>query len=215
MVEAVLTSSVDIVNMALGAHLGKPTIVSYDADTQDAAKCRLWYPVSVRFVAHLSDWSFLREIASLAVLTNDRSDFYDYRYAYPSRALKLFSLLDPMDDVTPYDNYEIVGGNIYTPLYQARAKYSTLENTAEEDWPLFFKIAVAAKLAELLAPSMTRRSTDIERFRIMAAQAASQGIEEDASQENTTYARDYSYANEDATTSTYERQTDGSTIWSS
>lgn len=190
----VLATDVEIANFSLQAHLGKPGIVSFtQTGSPEATKCKTFYPVAREFVATRSDWSFLRERAALAVVTNDRDGFWDVAYDVPSRALKLFYLVDPYRAKTPYRDYDLGGGKIYTNLTGAYAHYVTLDGSDVSDWPLKFKLAIAAKLSEFLSPSMTRKPSDVEKFRVMAEQDINKAIEEDAGSEYVRYAQDESY----------------------
>lgn len=189
-----LATDIEICNLALVGNLGKNSIVSFSqSGSPEATKCKTFYPVALEYVVTKNDWSFLRERAALAEVTNTRSQFWDKAYDMPSRSKKLFYLLDPYRAKTPYRDYQISRGVIFTNLSPAYAHYVTLEGSDIGSWPITFKMAIAAKLSELLAPSMTRKSSDVETFRVMAAQNIAMAIEEDAGQEHVRYATDESY----------------------
>lgn len=212
---AALATPVEVCNLALSGYLGKPMILSFTQTGTEAAKCRLFYPLAREAIATATDWSFLRERVALSEITNDRSTEWDKAYDMPSRALKLFHLVDPNRAWHKVKEYHLSSGKIYTNLEGAYAHYVTLEDTSESDWNLRFKLALAAKLAELLAPSMTRRSSDVERFRVQAAQEVALGIEEDAGTEFVRYATDESYVNGNLGEVPVPAQPDGSNFWRS
>lgn len=209
-----MDTPVEISNYALVAYLGKPTISSFTEDSVEARRCAFLYPYAMSDIARASHWSFLREQAALAGVTNDRPDAWSFCYDLPSRALKIFSLADPALPDTPYRHYHISNGVVYANLPEARANYTTLEDRPLAAMSSEFKSAVAAKLAELLAPTMTRRSSDVERMRTLSQMELSKAIERDAAQEHTTYTKDEEYVyGREATIKSPVLQADGSTMW--
>jgi hypothetical protein len=206
-----LSSPVEIANLALVGYLGKSSISSFTQTSIEAVRASIFYPMARDEVAQASNWSFLRERATLALVPNDQPEAWLYSYDYPSRALKFMYLCEPRFPLRPWKEYEIVGQRIYTHLSEAQALYVTLQTTGEVDWPLHFKKAIAAKLAELMAPGFTRRPSDVDAMRTMAGQELARAIENDASTEHTTYTEDESYVygveGQRASPPTYDRST--------
>jgi hypothetical protein len=208
-----LPNDVAICNLALVGHLGKASISSFTQSSTEAVRCALFYPMACEEIAQASDWSFLRELVALSEMPNDLPEAYGFKYAYPQRALKLMYLYDPSFPKRPMKDYLIGSGAIYTNVSPAYARYITLEDRGPETWPLHFKKAVAAKVAELLAPGFTRRKDDVNAMRDMAQQELARAIENDASQEHTSYTDDETYVygvdGQQANPPSY----DGSTFW--
>lgn len=208
-----LATSIDICNLALVGHLGKASITSFTQQSLEARRCAVFYPMAVEEVAQASDWTFLRELVSLAEIPNGLSEAYTYAYAYPSRALKFMYLYEPDRPKIAIKDCLIGSGGIYCNISPAYARYVTLEDRGPDVWSLHFKKAVAGKIAELLAPGFTRRPADVDAMRNVATQELAKAIEIDASQEHTSYTDDESYVygvdGQHASQPTY----DGSTFW--
>jgi hypothetical protein len=208
-----LSSEVAICNLALTGLLGKPGIASFTENSTSAQRCDQFYPLALDEVAQASDWTFLRERKALAQVTNNFEEGWGVAYDYPNRALKLFYLFEPSQPETPIRDYRRIGSEIYANIEGAWAHYVTLQDSPVIEWPMHFSRAVAAKLAEYLAPSMTRRGSDVDAFRTMAEQHLAKAIEIDGSTEFTTYTEDETYAygvrHDYRRNGTY----DGSTFW--
>lgn len=208
-----LATPVEIANIALTVYLGKQTISSFSQSGVEATRCRVAYPIALEQTAQASDWSFLRERAALALVANDKEQDYVYAYDAPSRALKLFYLVEPGAPKTPYRHYLLEGGKIYTNLGEAVAHYVTLQGKNPADWPVHFKMAIAAKMAELMAVSFTRNMSNKDAYRQLAVQELGLAIEQDAAQEFTTYTEDYSYVDGRTDARRTGPAHDGSTFW--
>lgn len=215
-----ITTEVDIVNMALTGFLGKPGITSFNQPNNASAIAGAnWYPIAEAEVATATPWTFLRERRNLAQVTNDRSTVWSYAYDFPSRAHKFYYLVDPggKGQLAAHRDYEIGRGVIYADLSPVEAYYTTLEDKSISDWPIAFNLAIAAKVAEYLAPSMTRRASDVENARIRADQELAKAIEWDAQQEFSTYVFDDAYVTgtTPSTGAGFWKQADFSSIWDS
>lgn len=211
----VLNNAVEICNLALVGYLGKASIASFSQASLEARRCFTFYPIAVEEIAQSSDWTFLREQVALAEIANDQSTAYLAAYAYPVRALKMMFLYEPDRPKKAVKDYLISSGTIYCNMSPAYARYVTLENRGPETWPIHFKKALAAKVAELLAPGFTRRSSDVDAMRNMAAQELSKAIEIDASTEHTSYTEDESYVYGNDGQQSSRPTSDGSTYWRS
>lgn len=210
-----LNNAVEICNLALVGYLGKASISSFSQGSVEAQRCSVFYPMATEEVAQASDWTFLRELVALAEVTNDQPNAYVAAYAYPVRALKLMYLYEPDRPKVAIKDYLISSGTIYSNSSPAYARYVTLEERGPEVWPLHFKKAVAAKIAELLAPGFTRRSSDVDAMRNMAQQELAKAIEIDASTEHTSYTEDESYVRGIDGQRASPPSTDGSSFWRS
>jgi hypothetical protein len=208
-----LATPVEICNLALVGYLGKTSISSFGQGSVEAQRCSVFYPIAIDEIAVASDWTFLRETVALASVANDLSEAYTDAYTFPVRAKKLMYLFEPDRPKVAVKDYLIGSGLIYCNMSPAYARYITLEDRGPEKWSLHFKKAVAAKVAELLAPSMTRRSSDVDAMRSMAVQELSRAIEVDASQEHTSYTEDESYVYGNDGQRSSPPSYDGSTFW--
>lgn len=208
-----LATAVEICNLALVGYLGKTSISSFTQGSVEAQRCSVFYPIAVDEIAQASDWTFLRETVALAEITNDLTEAYTHAYTFPVRAKKLMYLFEPDRPKVAVKDYLIGGSAIYCNMSPAYARYVTLEDRGPEMWSLHFKKAVAAKVAELLAPSMTRRTSDVDAMRNMAVQELNAAIQNDASQEHTSYTDDESYVYGNDGQRSAPPSYDGSTFW--
>lgn len=208
-----LQTDVDVCNLALTGMLGKPTITSLTQNNVEAQRCALFYPMARDEIAQASNWTFLRERASLAEISNTQERGWLKAYDAPSRALKLMYLYEPDFPLIPVRDYAFESGVIFASISPAYAFYITLEDRSPAVWPIHFKRAIAARLAELLAPGMTRRASDVNAMRELSKQELALAIERDASVEYVSYTEDESYVygvdGQRAAPPTY----DGSTFW--
>lgn len=210
-----LSNAVEICNLALVGYLGKASISSFTQNSVEAQRCSVFYPLAVEEIAQSSDWTFLREQVALAEIANDQATAYLAAYAFPIRALKLMFLYEPDRPKVALKDYFVSSGTIYCNTSPAYARYITLEDRGPETWSLHFKNAVAAKVAELLAPGFTRRASDVDAARNRAQQELAKAIEIDASTEHTSYTEDESYVYGNDGHRASPPSTDGSSFWRS
>lgn len=214
----VVGTPVDICNMALG-HLGKPAILSFTEGSKEANLCGAQYDIARRLVTVRSPWTFARRTVAIAQLAeNVFSDVWEFAYDRPSDALKVTRLLEPGQvpnwNAQPQDMY-LESGVIYTNVEAAKLAY-IWNNEDPLTWSPEFADAVALKLAERLAPNMTRRPADVREMRTMYDAALLQAIETDGQQEVTFYRYGDGYADSRDTATGYgRRQADGSSVWES
>ena len=212
-----VTTSIDICNMALD-HLGKPSIVAFTEDSVEARKCLRQYPIARRMCLARSPWTFARKLRALPPLaTNTMTDTWAYHYDLPNDMLKLHRVLEegqePRANTRPVPTY-IESGTIYANVEKARLLY-VWDNEETSTWAALFDDVVALFLAMRMAPSMTRRKSDVELFQGMYKVALNEAIENDAQQEQSTYIFDdggYIDAR-DSGSDVGRRQADGSSMW--
>lgn len=206
----------DIANLALG-HLGKPTITSIDGNSVEAKRCKFLLPLSRRTMLMASDWSFARETKPLAALavSNPYEGSFTYVYDRPDVGVKLWGVVDPIDYRKVSTAFLLEQGRIYTSVKDAKIRY-TDDVTSPAEWTDPFADAVALDMAMRMAPSFTRRRSDIAALQQQRDMAVSLAIEFDAMQEPQSYARDHTYIEaRGASVEPGRPQTDGSTIWGS
>lgn len=91
-----------ICNMALG-HIRAATITVIDEHSPEAAYCRTYYDTARQATLAAHNWSFARRRASLALLQEAAPPFWNFRYAYPSDAVKIRELENVLRNPTdPY-----------------------------------------------------------------------------------------------------------------
>lgn len=207
------SSEAEIANLAL-AHLGKPFITNINASSVEASKARFHLPMARRTALRRFDWIFARRIVRLAGVTDTTyRGRYDIVYDTPNAALKVWSIVTADRPDEPITDFRIENGRIYTNLSEASCRY-TADVREPSAWPEGFAEAVACKLAEKMAPSMTRRRSDIASFRILYEEEIMRAAEQDSGQEHHTYTESNRYAEANTGGVPYEgAQADGSSIW--
>lgn len=209
-------TNVEICNAALD-HFGKPTITSLTEGSTTAQLCRRHYEPARRGCLAASPWTFARGLTRASLLTNDLPDLWSYRYDIPNDSLKLHQIMSEAERPsrgTPPTSFFLANGSVYTEVPNAYLLYVT-DNENTQSWSQFFDDAVALAMARRMAPSLTRRRSDVDALRDAAQAALEVAIEHDAAQEHseyTTYEGGYS----DTFGASYadaRRQADGSTIW--
>lgn len=210
-----MDAAVDICNHALVSLLGKTPITDLTEESPTAQAANRVYDPALKIVAAASDWTFLRERATLSQLaTNPREEQWLYAYDLPSRSLVFRGIADPIDPKRRHHEYLIASGTIYSSLSDATGIYTTLVDKSPADFSQEFSLALAAKIAEMLVMPVTRKTGLLEPMRRLYAQELGLAIERDASQEFTRYATDYSLVS--GTTEDRARKPhshDGSTYW--
>lgn len=156
------SSSTEISNIAI-SHLGVgKEIANLDTEqSQEAIACRRFYTTARDEVLRDIEWSFTTKFATLALVSSNPTEEWDYSYRVPSDCLKVRRLLSGVRN--PGQNsrapYAIVrdsaGTLIYTDERNAMLEY-TLRNEDENQFPADFVMAFSYKLAFYIAPRLTR-----------------------------------------------------------
>ena len=210
------STPIDICNLALG-HLGKPSIVSFTEGSREANLCNSQYDMARRLALVRSPWTFARRTVVLAELeTNVHADAWEFAYDVPNTVLKVIRLLEPGQvpnwNAQPQDMY-LEAGSIYCNVPEARLAH-IVNNEDVGSWSPDFADAVALKLAERLAPNVTRRAADAREFAEAYRQQIALAAEIDAQQEPAFYRYGDGYSDSRDTATGYgRRQADGSRIW--
>jgi hypothetical protein len=93
-----MASVVDICNLAL-SHLGdEATVASIDPPegSQQAEHCQRFYPIARDMMLEMHDWGFAtRRIAAALSATTETISGWQYIYAMPNNALRVFTVLAP------------------------------------------------------------------------------------------------------------------------
>lgn len=206
-------SEADIANIALG-HLGKPFIVNINSNKVEAVKAKFHLPMARRTALRRFDWTFARRTVQLAGVTDTTyAGRYEQVYDAPNEALKIWGIMLPDRPNELVKDYYLENGRIYTNLTGAYCRYQ-VDVRDPAGWPEGFAESVGCKLAEKMAPTMTRRRSDIASFRVLYEEEIMRAAEQDAAQEYHSYATENLYADTHAGGVPYEGpQADGSHIW--
>lgn len=164
-----LVSAVDVCNMALGliGNKAKVTAISPVDGSAESTHCARYYPIALRSLLEMHNWSFAQRKIELTVVNADPDDTDDpawcYRYQIPDDWVKTISIL--ADEAE--DNYLIAGvkqpqdceikysetdeeQRLYTDTEDAWLRYTFYEDDPNQ-WSQLFIQALAWHLAAMLA----------------------------------------------------------------
>ena len=166
-------------------HLGKDEIASLTENSTEGRACNFWFSKSAEEVLEMSNWTFARKIASLAQLTNDYSQRWEYKYDRPSDCLKFIRLVPIVDPVDggPVE-VQMLGTSIYSNEVDAAAEY-VYPNLSTTSWPSQFSLAVSLVMARNMAMKLTRKGALFNNMHALAERAVYRAVEYDANQEVT------------------------------
>jgi hypothetical protein len=159
-----MSSVVFICNLAL-TNLAKPTIVSIDEASAEAAACKQYYAHVRDVMLQTYPWRFAAKTEALAELTNAKEGRWGYAYQRPSDCLKVRRVSDQaLADYLPSDGSLIVAGGyahaiegdvIYCDVSPAYLTY-TYRLTDPTKFSPAFTEALGWHLAVRLAMPLTR-----------------------------------------------------------
>lgn len=152
-------SATDICNLSIRMlGVGKP-IEDIDSDTSNEAKvCRTFYEDTLKDVLSEFPWPFATKIETLGLVEEDPNDEWSYSYTYPSDCILARRILSGIRNDTDSSKvpYKIVhsssGKLIYTDTKDAELEYTAFVEDVH-NFPSYFSIAFARKLATMIAPS--------------------------------------------------------------
>jgi hypothetical protein len=191
-----MSSKTEIANMAL-SHIGiGKDVANLDTEkSQEATACRRFYPVSLRTTLRDVPWPFATSRRTLALITEDPNDDWDFSYRYPSDCLFIRRILSGIRNDTQQSRaqfkIEQAGGGkvLFTDVEDAIAEYTIVT----EDTSLFppdFELALSLRLAVYIAPRLTAgdpfklQSQVMQLYRIEIAKANASAINEGQPDEN-------------------------------
>lgn len=163
-----MANVVDICNLAL-ANLGEQANISSidpPEGSQYAERCAQFYPIALNLMLESHDWRFaMRRFALTAYAENDRSDIWRFRYALPSKCMRITGihfpdLRDPEPDlVKDMLNYEVAlssdgGMCLYSDVEGAVCTF--IEQVDSQAFPASFVTALSWKLSAMLAGALLR-----------------------------------------------------------
>lgn len=163
-------SEITICNMAL-AHLGQAPINSYDDENERARRCKLFYPIALQTLLKAHPWRFADVTAPLArVPWSWRGLEWGHAYMRPADALRVHGVYGTESLQVKYREVSIKQGRILLTRAPARWVNYTRKITNTDLFDADFSLALSWELAVLLAPSLSKDDSDINRCRQMAAE---------------------------------------------
>lgn len=170
-----------IANMALSYIGARQLINDLNEDSPEAQQVRLWYERCRAQALQAYDWSFARRRVSGEKSLSDPPKYeWEFRYTYPSDALSIRKIENPMGhqaDAIPF-SIESDGSSksIVTNMDDARIVY-TYDLTDTSQFPPLFSELLSVGLAARIAFTLTGRAelmqvlNDQYRFLLMSASA--------------------------------------------
>lgn len=140
--------AITISNLAL-VKIGSQVIISFNDGTTPSRLCNLLYPVTVKEVIHLNDWSWAKGTATLTATATAPSLDWAYCYALPSDFSRIIEVND-FGGSSPHSPYEIMGDYLYSD--ESSVSISYIKTVTDPN--LFDDVTVSAittRLAQQLA----------------------------------------------------------------
>jgi hypothetical protein len=182
-------SNVELANQALD-HLGRDGITSLTDSTAQARKVNAAFTRTLNEALARSNWTFARKIASLAEVTNDYSERWDYKYDLPNDCIKPVRLIDTVDaqrrEPVPFQK---LGGKLYCNVTPAKLDY-VRTTTDTMSMPQSFLTAVSFLLARNVTMPLTRKRQTYEDMNQLWERHLGLAIEEDTGSEPTWWTLD-------------------------
>lgn len=144
--------SIQISNMAIGL-VGGTRITSFSDQSVEAEQCGLYYDVARRFCLESRDWTFAAVTQQLSKDVTPVSSEFAASYALPANCLVVRAVASDAK-LQMAEEYQRQGNRIITDAGVIYVKY-TSDVTESAMFPSGFGIAVAHKLAEFLASTLT------------------------------------------------------------
>jgi hypothetical protein len=211
-------SNVEVANMALD-HLGKDRIATLTESSTAARKINEVFDRTIHSALQHSPWTFSRTIQSLASLTNDWDERWQYKYDVPNNCLKEVRLVPTVDPATNRQPvpFNLMGGALYTNITPAKLEY-VRANTDTSTMPQYFLDALSFLLARNVAMPLTRKRSYWNDLNEAYVRQLATAVEIDAGREPQYYAYDHDneYLNARGATGGVENPApDGSIFWDS
>jgi hypothetical protein len=189
-----MASKTEICNLAI-SHLGHGKEIS-NVDTENSSEatiCRRYYETALRAILRDAKFTFATKNVALGLVGSNPTTEWNYSYRYPSdciffRRIWSGSRNDTNDTRVEYKIIrDDTGLLIYTDMENAVAEY-TFYNDDEGQYPPDFVMALSYRLANLIAPSITKgdpfgmgaKAYEMYLMEITRAQASSYNEEQPA-----------------------------------
>lgn len=109
-----MASDVDVCNLALsrlGDAFANIASINPPETSSQSQRCARFYPIALNSLLELYDWDFATLRVSLGALAQS-SNQWQYTYATPNNAVRIFSILDPNANS---DTTALLSGNAQSP----------------------------------------------------------------------------------------------------
>lgn len=182
---AIGISPVRIANLAL-SHVGaKSSIESLDEASPAARTCKLWFDVARAEVLEDHNWGYARRRAALALIENDPTPLWGYRFAYPAQCVKVREIENPVGptgDAVPYSISD--DGDETTILVNLQTPVAIFTRDVPDTtrWPIKAAVALSWKLAHRIAFTITGKTSEEDRCARGYAIALREAATSDASE---------------------------------
>jgi hypothetical protein len=152
-------SAVSIANLALSLVGRGNAIESLTESSKEAKIMEPWYNIVRQEALKAYNWTFAEEEISMAVHSEDTTDEWGYRYQFPSAALQIREIVNPVgrrSTAVPYQIRRATDGTkcILTNVEDAKVRY-----TIDEDDPSVYPSDFITGLAHLWASRVAYQIT--------------------------------------------------------
>ena len=193
-----MSSQVEICNRALNL-LATKTITALSDNTQEAIRCNLIYNTARDGVLRDHPWGFARASGTLAILSDETVNGWDYLYVYPTKCLKILNLFEDSDNRNAdgiewkeYMSPTTKQRSIATDISPAYVEY-IYQVTDTTQYDQKFVEALSFKLASELAKPLTGNMDAGIKFMQMYSAIISDAKKHDSEESNFKESRDSSY----------------------
>lgn len=154
-----MTSEVQIARLAL-QHLGdRYDITSLNEASPEAEQVQLVFQNVRDMVLREHPWKFARKYASPAQLSGDAPGNWDYMFLYPSDALRIIRIVNPLGDNQPPIRFETARNSSDAHVILCNESEPTLEYTQQITDPQKFDpqfiTALSYRIAQYIAMPIT------------------------------------------------------------
>jgi hypothetical protein len=154
-----MTSEVQIARLAL-QHLGdRFDITSLTEATPEAEQVNLVFANVRDMVLREHPWKFARKYASPAALSGDAPGNWDYMYSYPSDALRIIRIVNPLGDDKAPLRFEVARNSADLRVILTNESEPTFEYTQRitdpQQFDPQFVVALSYRIAQYIAMPIT------------------------------------------------------------
>lgn len=156
-----MSSKTNISNLAI-SHLGVgKEIANMTERSQEASSCNRYFDIALNKVLEDFNWSFVKKTQVLNLISEEYSNDLKYSYRAPSDCLKVVKILSGLYNESVHEQVyfktakDDQGKIIITNQPLAEVEY--IEDTEDINLlPSGFALALSYKLAELIAPRLSK-----------------------------------------------------------
>jgi hypothetical protein len=153
--------AITISNLAL-VKIGSQVIISFNDGTTASRLCSLLYPVTVKEVVHLNDWSWAKATASLTATATAPALDWMYSYALPTDFSRILEV-NSFGSSAPHSPYEVMGDYLYSD--EAAVNISYIKDITDPNaFDSLSVSCIATRLAQQLARPLGGSDAMEQRF---------------------------------------------------